>query len=323
MTELHAVDSVEIRILVDNATDGLSTVPPHAQTEFAGLARRGGLALAGENLCHASHGFSCLVTATRGTAKRTVLFDAGPDEESFRRNVARLDADMGAVDAVVLSHGHWDHAGGLLAALELIRKRNGGADVPLHAHDGMFVARGLETPRVFLRFGEVPSPDSLERHGARRDATETRHTLLDGTFELSGEIPRNTPFERGFPGHQRQAADGSWEPDPLLLDERALWLRVAGKGLVVFTACSHAGVVNVLQHARALHPDVPIHAVIGGFHLAGGTESIIEPTVNAMRQLDLRVVAPGHCTGWRAMGALAQALGPAVDPIAVGKRYIF
>ena len=98
-------------------------------------------------------------------------------------------------------------------------------------------------------------------------------------FYLSGEIPRVTPFERGLPAHYQKNADGNWMPDPLLMDERFLMVQVEGKGLIVFTACSHAGVVNVLKHARECAADTPIHAVMGGFHLSGANEEIIPETV--------------------------------------------
>ena len=103
-------------------------------------------------------------------------------------------------------------------------------------------------------------------------------------FHVSGEIPRVTTFERGYPGQVRRTADGQgWEPDELLMDERLIAVNVAGKGLVVLTACSHAGIVNVLTHARASFPDVPLHAVMGGLHLSGTNEAIIPQTVEGLR----------------------------------------
>jgi 7,8-dihydropterin-6-yl-methyl-4-(beta-D-ribofuranosyl)aminobenzene 5'-phosphate synthase len=141
---------------------------------------------------------------------------------------------------------------------------------------------------------------------------------------VSGEIPRVTPFETGLPGQHRRAPDGSWEPDELIMDERFVAVNLAGKGLVVLTACSHAGVVNVLTHAKTCFPDAALHAVVGGLHLSGNNERIIAETVEALRRLDLAVIATGHCTGWRATAALANAFGDArLAPLAVGKRYVF
>ena len=107
------------------------------------------------------------------------------------------------------------------------------------------------------------------------------------------------------------------------MDERfPLAVHVRDKGLVVFSACSHAGIVNVLHHARALFPDVKLHAVMGGFHLAGPTEAIIPETVRDLGTFGLDLIIPGHCTGWRALNALERAYGEkVVVPSAVGKRF--
>ena len=175
-----------------------------------------------------------------------------------------------------------------------------------------------------LPMKDVPGIEALAAHGARVVSSTTPQTFLDNMFCVSGEIPRVTPFERGLAWHYRKTADGQdWEADPWLMDERSLAVNVAGKGLVVFTACSHAGVINVLTHARESFPDAPFHAVLGGLHLAGPNEAIIAETVEAMRAFDLRVIAAGHCTGWRAVTALANEFGGIVDPSAVGKRYSF
>ena len=141
-------------------------------------------------------------------------------------------------------------------------------------------------------------------------------------FYVSGEIPRVSGFERGYPGQHRLNEAGQWEPDELLMDERFVALHIAGKGQFIFTACSHAGLVNVLTAARARFPEIPIYGVMGGFHLSGSTEAIIPQTVEAMAPFDLKLIAAGHCTGWRALGALAAAYGDAVVPTAVGKRFV-
>jgi 7,8-dihydropterin-6-yl-methyl-4-(beta-D-ribofuranosyl)aminobenzene 5'-phosphate synthase len=150
--------------------------------------------------------------------------------------------------------------------------------------------------------------------------------LADDCFYVSGEIPRVTSYEKGLPGHMSRTEDDTeWEPDPLIMDERFLAVDVRGRGIVVFTACSHAGVVNVLTDARATFSDTPLYAVVGGLHLSGkGPEKIIPETVRNLASFDLKMIAPGHCTGWRAVNALINAFGEdVVVPSAVGKLYIF
>jgi 7,8-dihydropterin-6-yl-methyl-4-(beta-D-ribofuranosyl)aminobenzene 5'-phosphate synthase len=143
-------------------------------------------------------------------------------------------------------------------------------------------------------------------------------------FYVSGEIPRVTSYEKGFPGHKRRSEDGeTWEDDSLIEDERFLAVHVKEKGIVVFTACSHAGVVNVLKHAQSCFPSVPLYAVTGGFHLSGGNEKIIPESVRDIGGFGLQLIAPGHCTGWRAVNALVRAYGDqTVTPSAVGKIFV-
>lgn len=323
---LAPVDRLEILVLVDNATDMLSSTPPHVESETAGLMRRGIRMVAGKCLCCAAHGLSCLVTAQRGANRHTVLFDTGPEEYSFERNVTRLAADIGTVESIVLSHGHWDHAGAMLLALSMIRNRNGGRRVPYYAHPGMFQSRAVKLPNgTIRRMEDIPSVEDLTAFGAEVIVTTEPQSLHDDMFFVSGEVPRVTLYERGYPGQVRLMDDGiSWEPDELLIDERFLAINVADKGLVVLSACSHAGVVNVLMHARDSFPGVPLHAVMGGLHLSGPNETIIPQTVEGLRTFDLKTIAAGHCTGWRGLTALANAFGDKIlAPSAVGKRYTF
>jgi 7,8-dihydropterin-6-yl-methyl-4-(beta-D-ribofuranosyl)aminobenzene 5'-phosphate synthase len=325
MTELDSVDRVEVHVIIDNATDSLSTVYADAESEFAYLAGHGMMELAGDALCCACHGFSLLITTHRADRRDTVLFDSGPEAYAFERNCTRLGLNLGVVDAVMLSHGHWDHGGGMLTALDMIRAGDVDRRVPYYAHPDMFRSRGRRLPDGrMMPQQDVPDPALLAAHGAEVVATREPYASLDGAFHLSGEIPRVTPFEHGLAAHFQRDEAGEWRADPWLIDERFLTVNVGGKGLVVFTACSHAGVINVLAHARALFPAMPIHAVMGGFHLAGPNEPLVSQTVEAMKEFDLCVIAAGHCTGWRAVTALTNTFGErVVNPSAVGKRYVF
>ena len=326
MNDLIEADRVEIQILVDNAVDGLSSTPLNVESEWAFATRRGLRASSDRCLCCGVHGLSCLVTVQRGDVRHTLLFDSGPEEYAFERNTTRLGVDLGRIEGIVLSHGHWDHAGAMKLALQRIRAGNGGRAVPFHVHPGMFHQRGMKLPDGSVRqMDDVPSAAELRSLGAEIVSTTQPQRLLDGMFHVSGEIPRVTPFERGLPGQvRRTAVDAPWGSDELLMDERWIAVNVKGKGLVVLSACSHAGIVNVLSHARASFPGVPLHAVLGGLHLSGTNEKIIPETIAALKGFSLAQIGAGHCTGWRAMAALGQAFGDEVlAPSAVGKRYWF
>ena len=318
-----AVDRLDVLVLVDNVTDSLSTTPAHVVPEWAGLLAAGRLPMiSGESICCAHHGLSLLITAHAGGRTRTLLFDAGPEGAILERNAAILGVDFGAIDAVVLSHGHWDHGGGLLAAIGAVA-RHRAQPVECLVHPGMFAQRASARPHGGLYVhASLPDPEALTRAGARVVSTREPQAVADGAFYVSGEIPRVTAYEVGLPGHVRRRADGQgWEPDPLIMDERFLSVHVKGKGQIVFSACSHAGVINVLTHARGLFPSVPLYGVMGGFHLSGATGKIIPETVADLKTFGLKLVAPGHCTGWRALSVMARELGDELAPSAVGKRY--
>ena len=258
MLTLDPIDSVEVHVLVDNVTDNLSSVPSFVETEFAALGRRqrGMWVLGGSCLCCAAHGLSCLITTRSGSVSRTLLFDTGPEDRVFEQNVSRLGADLAHVDAIVLSHGHWTTAA-LCFALFSLSDPNGGRPIPYYAHPDMFRTRATKLPDGSMRpMEDVPGIEALTSFGAIVVNTTEPQMLLDGTAYVSGEIARITPFETGLPGQHRRTLDGKdWELDELIMDERFVAVNVRRKGLVVFTACSHAGVVNVLEQARASFPN--------------------------------------------------------------------
>lgn len=318
---MRQVDELTVHVVVDNTTDMLSSRPDHVASELRVLREAGMQELTGEALCSAHHGLCLAVTAHLGGEAHSLLFDAGPDPYAVERNARHMNLDLGQIEALVLSHGHFDHSEGLLKAIELVRTANGGRTIPLHVHPGAFVKRGLRLPSgEILPLQDVPPRRVLEESGARVVASAKPEEILGGLFYLSGEIPRRS-FERGFRNHLKQSTDGQWEADPLILDERFMAAHVRDKGIAVFTGCSHAGLLNICSHAREVFPDVPLYAVVGGLHLVSPNEDIIQETVAELHEFGLKVIIPGHCTGWRAVYALVRAFGEdVVDPLAVGSR---
>jgi 7,8-dihydropterin-6-yl-methyl-4-(beta-D-ribofuranosyl)aminobenzene 5'-phosphate synthase len=202
MMKPHAVDSLEVIVIVDNATDSLSSNPAGVDSEWQGLFRRGRMrVLGGTAICCAHHGLSLLLRASDADGTHDLLFDAGPEEATFLRNAALLGIDFGAIESVVLSHGHWDHAGGLPAAIAQIAQARGGQRVTCHVHPGMIVHRGIRLPSgVVVPMADVASPEELARAGAAVVNTAEPQLVGDGSaFYLSGEIPRRTAYEKGFP----------------------------------------------------------------------------------------------------------------------------
>lgn len=309
---------------MDNVTDSLSSTPSFVTREWVRLQQKGMKRTAGGSLCCANHGLSLVLRVTAGGETRSVLFDGGPVDYAVERNGARLGVAFGDIEAIVLSHGHWDHAGGIPKAIELIRTANGGRDVPLHLHPGMFRERGSRQPDGgVLPMDRVPSPAEWAAMGAAPQVSR-QPAVIAGHVLVSGEIPRVTEYEVGLPGQVARASDSApWQADEWLHDERFVAVNLRGKGLVVFSACSHCGIVNVLHEARRLMPEVPVLAAMGGFHLSGTNERVIPQTVADLGAFGMRWMFPSHCTGWRALNALERAYGDAVVvPGAVGKTFV-
>ena len=162
------------------------------------------------------------------------------------------------------------------------------------------------------------SRSSLEAEGFEVIERRQPSLLMDSSILVTGEVDRTTDFETGMPFHEARGEHG-WEPDPLILDDQALVVDVRDVGLVVVTGCGHAGAVNICRHALRLTGTARLAGLLGGFHLSGPAfEPIIEPTVDALRELAPDVLVPAHCTGWRAQHRLAAELPAAFVPNAVG-----
>ena len=169
-----------------------------------------------------------------------------------------------------------------------------------------------------------PTIEAIEAAGGRVLAHTDVHAVGGDLFLASGGIPRQTSYETGLAGHHSWRGDQVTD-DPEILDERFLFTQVRGRGTTVLTACSHAGVVNVGLEALRLLPDQPVDLLLGGYHLGGTTvEDRIGPTVQDLTNLVApQVIAPGHCTGWRATAALANAFSQSgYAPSVVGTRYV-
>ena len=317
---LAPVDEVVITTLVDNVYDALLTsedtitrAPITAGTAPAPQFESGRTNVG----LMAEHGFSALVTVRRGDSTTSLLFDTGLSPDAMTINADRLGVDLTGVQAVVLSHGHFDHVGGLAG----LAGRRGLRSLPMVVHPLVWTQRRLALPG-----SSDPWPALSKRAltGEGFDVIERRQPslLVDGSVLITGEVDRTTDFEHGMPpSHQRWTGE-AWEPDPLVLDDQALVVDVRGKGLVIVTGCGHAGVINIVRHAQRLTGVPRLHALLGGLHLNGAFFApSIGPTVEALTELAPDLLVPGHCTGWRAQHTLAAALADSWVPGSSGSRY--
>jgi len=170
---------------------------------------------------------------------------------------------------------------------------------------------------------QEPSFEDITRSGGVIIASDEPHPICGGFFFGSGPIDRVTQYETGLEGHHSFQGENG-RPDPLIMDERFVAACVRGRGLTALSACSHAGIVNACLDAKKHFPDTPMDLVLGGYHLSGkAMEQRIEPTVRDLEgRVRPRLVAPGHCTGWRAKARLAHAFAPGrYAPSVVGTLY--
>jgi 7,8-dihydropterin-6-yl-methyl-4-(beta-D-ribofuranosyl)aminobenzene 5'-phosphate synthase len=317
------VDRVEVFCLVDNVVDGLLVStdvakrapirPKDGPFDPAELMASG----RAPRTLRAEHGFSALITTYRDNGRGSILLDTGMTVDALAHNIAVLGVDPKTAQAVVLSHGHFDHTGGLNGFPTGLR--NG---LPLIVHPDAW----LERRRAIPNSEPIPIPNLSKQAvvGAGFDVIETRGPsyLLDGSLLVTGEVERTTGFENGFPG-QEALRDGQWIPDAAVLDDQAVVVNVRGKGLVVVSGCGHAGIVNILRYARKLTGVERVHAVIGGFHLSGPQfEPIIPATIAAIRDFAPKWVVPMHCTGWKAVHAFVAAMPEEFIQSSVGTTYV-
>ena len=243
----------------------------------------------------AEHGFSLLVEAS----DRKVLFDTG-QSDVFLGNARRLGVDLDSLDAVVLSHGHYDHGGGLTRLLRSLGR------LEVIAHPDAFIPRWHRRPGQQDRYIGL----GFDARRLRGDGTalhlEAQAREIGPHLLTTGAIARTTDFECANPDFWVEA-NGQWRPDPLD-DDQALIARTR-EGLVVLLGCAHAGVTNTLHHAIRLTGDSRIRAVVGGLHLKDASPEVVDKTVAALREMDVARIVACHCTGFAARVTLYAAFG--------------
>lgn len=230
------------------------------------------------------HGFSCLLQTPGGR----FLFDTGSGA-TLLRNLDALGHDARLIDKIVLSHGHYDHCGGLLPLLTKIGPR------PVYAHPRIFAERLWQGQHEQRNISLPYSRIDLENAGARFHFLETFTALAPGLY-FSGAIPRVCPQEVGDPHLVLAAADDAGCVTDAFPDDAALAIETS-KGLVVLLGCAHAGLVNTVEYIRSRLGHQRIHAIIGGTHLGPAGDEQFAATVDYLLRLDFDRLGVSHCTG--------------------------
>ena len=249
------------------------------------------------------------------TGSEQVLFDTGQRPEVLFHNAGCLGLNLASADALVLSHGHYDHAGGL----EEVLRRAGRIPVFLHP-EALSQRFSREKDGSVCEIG-VPPP--LDEPFLRTQASSLiwtgDPTAVTDELRVTGWVPRTTDYEdTGGDFHLDATCD---IPDPIE-DDQAIFFDTR-EGTVVLLGCGHAGLVNTLRHVQELTGERPIHAVIGGMHLLAASKNRMDRTVEELRELDVGLVAPAHCTGAHAQARFAREFPGRWEPCHVGSRFEF
>jgi 7,8-dihydropterin-6-yl-methyl-4-(beta-D-ribofuranosyl)aminobenzene 5'-phosphate synthase len=324
------IDQISLTILVDNTTDFLLANSEHAVRPP--IVRNKRFVLPPPV---AEHGFSTLITVpgSDGGTSNSFLFDTGVSENGVIRNADIFGVDFGKIDGIVLSHGHFDHFTGLPNTIKRILSSRQATinNIDVFTHPDAFLKRWEIFPDGTSAKYPVLDEQRLQQMGAKihKNADVTcLPSKKSPLLAITGEIPRETTFEKGFP--YQYAEDPRNEknllPDPLIKDDQALVANISDKGLVILTGCGHAGIINTVNYAKKITGIDRIHAIIGGFHLpadGGIYEAAIEPTLKEFEKSNPDHLVPCHCTGWKATNKIIEIMPERFIQSSVGTTFHF
>lgn len=258
------------------------------------------------------HGISLLLTARSAGVEKNILVDVAQDPEALLANFKTMAISPAGIDAIVLTHCHYDHTRGLARILRAI----GRSDIPVIAHPDIFRLNFVQTP--FLRHVGVMPGDlkpQIEDAGGVLFMTRDPLQLLPGLM-TTGEVERTNDFEDA--GIDLCTIEKGRVKTDTMADDISVVAVIEDRGLVVVTGCCHAGIVNVLATARRISGVEKVVGLLGGLHLVEASETRIGKTVEGIRAVDPDWVYAGHCTGFRAQAALYDALKKRFAPLQTG-----
>jgi 7,8-dihydropterin-6-yl-methyl-4-(beta-D-ribofuranosyl)aminobenzene 5'-phosphate synthase len=319
------IDSVKITILVDNITDRL--LPSSSIVKRPPMVSRQMIAKSPI----AEHGFSALLEISYfyGNKIKTnkFLFDTGVSKDGIIYNSDVLGITLQDIETIILSHGHFDHISGLINTLQRIKK-----PIEIVVHPDAFLRRWLVFPNGnkarmdFLNEQEILQAGGIIRKMDKISFLPRNERLMDNNrVMITGQIPRITEFEKGFPlQYKEEKNEFDLIRDPLVKDDQALIMNVKGKGLIILSGCGHAGIINTINYAKEITGIKKIYSVIGGFHLSGeGYEESISLTIAELKRQDPQYIIPCHCTGWKAANEIIMTMPEKFIQISVGSIFCF
>lgn len=259
------------------------------------------------------HGLSMILESPEMDKGEFILFDTGQSAEVLLKNAETMGVDWAGLHTIVLSHGHYDHSGGLPGLIPRL-----GTGVRVIGHPATFVPRANEKP-CFRDIGIPFSKDKLR--GV--EFTESRETLfLTPNTILCGEIPRVFDFERDSQKGLLRQEKGKYVEDEVA-DDKAIVIRKPGAGFHLICGCCHSGLLNMLKHAAELSGEKQVLTIVGGLHLGSYDDDHLTRVMNGLAQWDPRLIVPLHCTGMRPTAWLWRTFGDRVKFCAIGDTVEF
>ena len=268
---------------------------------------------------HAEHGLAYHVETTAQGVTHSLLFDYGTDTHGVLRNLDLLQVNLKGLDALALSHGHWDHYLTLVNFLKAKRSilREG---IPLYVGEDAFIERFSKEADGVVSMGRLDRA-AIDALGTVRIVETTGPIALVPGAYFSGPIEMSTEYEQV--AARMVMKRGEQFVQDLFPGERTVVLNVKGQGLVVLSGCAHRGIVNAVKHAQKITGIPRVHAVVGGFHLTGTRPEVIQRTVADMKAIGPSYIVPTHCTGFQAIQTFAKEMPEQFVFSAVGTRFTF
>ncbi len=321
------VSKLRLTVLADNTVNPLLRV----DEKFEGCVYHAGTAS-----CLGEHGLSLLLQVEAEDGKHVILFDTCGPKETVINNMKELKINPLSIEKVVVSHGHYDHFGSLIRIMEML---SSGSEVILHpdVFNPKYALRGVlsgksirldrESLERLMKEGVVARLPQLSRerveHAAQLRNLEIVETsvpveLAPGVW-ASGEIPAHHTEEPSAGLYTER--DNEIVPDSFR-DEKSIYVKVEGKGTVILTGCCHKGVINTIEDAQRLSKG-KIYAIIGGLHMNHASQQRINWTIEKLREADLKIISPLHCSGLIFAARLLNELPEKTVTSAVGTTFTF
>jgi 7,8-dihydropterin-6-yl-methyl-4-(beta-D-ribofuranosyl)aminobenzene 5'-phosphate synthase len=305
-------EKIAITVITDNYTDALR---PHYK-----IARRpGGTTSPLDIILHAEHGLAYHVETVVNAQSHSFLFDFAVDFQGVNRNLELLKIDLKRIEALALSHDHFDHQAALVELLKA-KRADIPQGIPFYVGEQFFVGTYMRRPDSNVVSLLALKREDIEGLGLLNIVeVRTPTPIIQGAY-LTGRVERFTDYEQISPVFVAKRGEQFVQED--FIGEQAIVLNAKGKGLVVLSGCAHRGIVNTVKHAQKITGIDRIHAVIGGFHLTGAKLEVIQRTIADIKAIRPDYVVPTHCTGFEAISAFAREMPDQFILNTAGTRYI-